>query len=101
MRLSIRGSSTYTDATEPESRSIDAMVFSPASSQIPEETSVRMPVPSAFSTGSVIPPASPAVSPMDSAKKPADWSKGLILCGIVEFYAILSLLASMLMLIWL
>ena len=33
------------------------------------------------------------------AKKPADWSKGLILCGIVEFYAILSLLASMLMLI--
>lgn len=35
------------------------------------------------------------------AKKPADWSKGLILCGIVEFYAILSLLASMLMLIWL
>ena len=35
------------------------------------------------------------------AKKPADWSKVLILCGIVEFYAILSLLASMLMLIWL
>lgn len=35
------------------------------------------------------------------AKKPNDWSKGLILCGIVEFYAILSLLASMLMLIWL
>ena len=35
------------------------------------------------------------------AKKPSDWSKGLILCGIVEFYAILSLLASMLMLIWL
>ena len=34
------------------------------------------------------------------AKKPDDWSKGLILCGIVEFYAILSLLASMLMLIW-
>ena len=33
------------------------------------------------------------------AKKPNDWSKGLILCGIVEFYAILSLLASMLMLI--
>ena len=30
------------------------------------------------------------------AKKPDDWSKGLILCGIVEFYAILSLLASML-----
>ncbi len=35
------------------------------------------------------------------AKKPSDWSKGLILCGIVEFYAILSLLTSMLMLIWL
>ena len=34
------------------------------------------------------------------AKKPDDWSKGLILCGIVEFYAILSLLASMLMLLW-
>ena len=33
------------------------------------------------------------------AKKPDDWSKGLILCGVVEFYAILSLLASMLMLI--
>ena len=32
------------------------------------------------------------------AKKPSDWSKGLVLCGIVEFYAILSLLASMLML---
>ena len=34
------------------------------------------------------------------AKKPDDWSKGLILCGIVEFYAILSLLASMLTLLW-
>ena len=34
------------------------------------------------------------------AKKPDDWSKGMILCGIVEFYAILSLLASMLMLMW-
>ena len=34
------------------------------------------------------------------AKKPEHWSKGLILCGIVEFYAILSLLASMLMLLW-
>ena len=34
------------------------------------------------------------------AKKPDDWSKGLILCGIVEFYAILSLLASKLMLLW-
>ena len=33
------------------------------------------------------------------AKKPDDWSKGLILCCIVEFYAILSLLASMLMLL--
>ena len=33
------------------------------------------------------------------AKKPDDWSKGIILCGIVEFYAILSLLASMLMLL--
>ena len=32
------------------------------------------------------------------AKKPNDWAKGMILCGIVEFYAILSLLASMLML---
>ena len=31
------------------------------------------------------------------AKKPDDWSKGLILCGIVEFYAILSLLASILL----
>ena len=35
------------------------------------------------------------------AKKPNDWTKGLILCGIVEFYAILSLLASMMMLLWL
>ena len=35
------------------------------------------------------------------AKKPDDWAKGIILCGIVEFYAILSLLASMLMLLWL
>ena len=34
------------------------------------------------------------------ANKPEHWSKGLILCGIVEFYAILSLLASMLMLLW-
>ena len=33
------------------------------------------------------------------AKKPDDWAKGIILCGIVEFYAILSLLASMLMLV--
>ena len=35
------------------------------------------------------------------AKKPADWSKGMVLCGIVEFYAILSLLASMVMLYFL
>ena len=35
------------------------------------------------------------------AKKPADWSKGLVLCGIVEFYAILSLQASMVMLYFL
>ena len=34
------------------------------------------------------------------AKKPDEWSKGLILCGVVEFYAILCLLASMLMLLW-
>jgi len=33
------------------------------------------------------------------AKKPNDWSKGMILCVVVEFYAILSLLASILMLI--
>ena len=32
------------------------------------------------------------------ARKPDDWSKGLILCGIVEFYAILSLLATILLL---
>ena len=32
------------------------------------------------------------------AKKPDDWSKGIILCGIVEFYAILSLLSSILLL---
>jgi len=34
------------------------------------------------------------------AKKPDAWSRGLILCGVVEFYAILSLLASMLMLLF-
>lgn len=34
------------------------------------------------------------------AKKPDDWSKGMVLCITVEFYAILSLLASMLMLIY-
>ena len=32
------------------------------------------------------------------AKQPNDWSKGIILCVIVEFYAILSLLASILLL---
>ena len=31
-------------------------------------------------------------------KQPSDWSKGIILCGIVEFYAILSLLATILLL---
>ena len=34
------------------------------------------------------------------AKKPDDWSKGMVLCITVEFYAILSLLASMLMIIY-
>ncbi len=33
------------------------------------------------------------------AKKPDDWSKGMVLCITVEFYAILSLLASLLMII--
>ena len=33
------------------------------------------------------------------AKKPDHWSKGMVLCITVEFYAILSLLASMLMII--
>jgi V/A-type H+-transporting ATPase subunit K len=33
------------------------------------------------------------------AKKPNDWSKGMVLCITVEFYAILSLLVSLLMLI--
>ena len=33
------------------------------------------------------------------AKRPEESTKGIILCGIVEFYAILSLLASMLMII--
>ena len=32
------------------------------------------------------------------AKRPDDWSKGIILCVIMEFYAILSLLASILLL---
>ena len=33
------------------------------------------------------------------AKKPDDWSKGMILCITVEFYAILGLLASVIMLL--
>ena len=32
------------------------------------------------------------------AKRPKEFSKGIILCGIVEFYAILSLLATILLL---
>ena len=32
------------------------------------------------------------------AKRPEESSKGIILCGIVEFYAILSLLATILLL---
>ena len=32
------------------------------------------------------------------AKKPDDWSKGILFCVMVEFYAILSLLATFLML---
>ena len=34
-----------------------------------------------------------------AAKKPDDWYKGIILCVIVEFYAILSLIASILMIL--
>lgn len=34
------------------------------------------------------------------AKKPDDWAKGMVLCITVEFYAILSLLASMMMIIY-
>jgi V/A-type H+-transporting ATPase subunit K len=34
------------------------------------------------------------------AKQPNDWSKGMILCITVEFYAILSLLASLFMLLY-
>lgn len=34
------------------------------------------------------------------AKKPDHWSKGMVLCIVVEFYAILSLLASMMMIIY-
>ena len=33
------------------------------------------------------------------AKKPEDWAKGMILCITVEFYAILALLASMMMIL--
>ena len=33
-------------------------------------------------------------------KKPDDWSKGMVLCIIVEFYAILSLLISFLMIMF-
>ncbi|MDR0491630.1 MAG: V-type ATP synthase subunit K [Oscillospiraceae bacterium] len=33
------------------------------------------------------------------AKKPDDWSKGMIMCIIVEFYAILALLVSVFMLL--
>ena len=33
------------------------------------------------------------------AKRPDDWAKGMVLCITVEFYAILSLLVSLLMLI--
>ena len=33
------------------------------------------------------------------AQRPDAWAKGIILCGVVEFYAILSLLASMWLLI--
>ena len=33
------------------------------------------------------------------ARKPDDWFKGVMLCAVVEFYAILSLLASFLMLL--
>lgn len=34
------------------------------------------------------------------AKNPDHWAKGMILCITVEFYAILSLLASMMMLLY-
>jgi len=33
------------------------------------------------------------------AKKPDDWSKGMVLCITVEFYAIIALLASLLMML--
>jgi V/A-type H+-transporting ATPase subunit K len=34
------------------------------------------------------------------AKKPNDWAKGMILCITVEFYAILSLLVSVFILLY-
>ena len=34
------------------------------------------------------------------AKKPDDYMKGVIMCGIVEFYAILSLVGTILMLMY-
>ena len=33
------------------------------------------------------------------ARRPDDWAKGIVMCITVEFYAILSLLASFLMLL--
>ena len=39
-----------------------------------------------------------AASIQMAARQPDDWSKGIILCVVVEFYAILSLLASILLL---
>ena len=33
------------------------------------------------------------------ARQPEHWSKGMVLCIVVEFYAILSLLASIMMLL--
>ena len=48
---------------------------------------------SAFAQGKVA-----AASINILAKKPDDWSKGMIMCIVVEFYAILCLLASFLML---
>ncbi|NMA94148.1 MAG: permease, partial [Clostridiales bacterium] len=32
------------------------------------------------------------------AKQPSSWTQGIFMCGVVEFYAILSLLASIMML---
>ena len=42
----------------------------------------------------------PAASVNIVAKNPNDWSKGMVLCIIVEFYAILSLLISFLMIMF-